>query len=582
MLQWEERSPLYSSNGVEVVRSASVERRQSTNWWWVMPKYGFPVLVLLNMVMLAVLGVQLHRSYSLQARFADSMDTPAATVMYHTRGGGVVAALLPIKFAVDHVTPYKNQAGRGTCWDFGTIGALEQSYRKHGVAEGWLDSNEYVSFSEQAYGIEVMEMCTGPIDSPQQHACRIADDNVWRNSTEGGEVPLLYYLHKGLKDSVFPVHVCPYTSSQGHDWDCPELAIASVRKSNPLSFTVNDMGTFYDQASIKRKLVQSGLAMPVSTTLVSIQHMYPCVGKLLANDPRCDAATCQLCPPELPMATCCVPADSTDGQNMDGEFLAHSGMQVDGGHLVVAYNDLFRTREGATGGFVVKNSWQDGWQGSHSMAYWMQDISEWDDRVVCPNSFNPFNWYVPTQDDGVVDIAACLSDDSVQYAALNRQPLHLTCVDDAYCVPGRVYFAKNRTSYGDRMHVMCFWEYDPTDKSSKHVCLPPMLQETIARTFEPDEVYENDSDLCGFYFLPYDTISQVSALFQGFFVNSFDVEWAPQSYVANREKFPHLDYSLVQASTFTQHSPDRFDGPFPFAHKYKPLNTQHRRHHRRP
>ncbi|RLN99890.1 hypothetical protein DYB28_012959, partial [Aphanomyces astaci] len=347
---------------------------------------------------------------------------------------------------------------------------------------------------------------------------------VWRNSTEGGEVPLLYYLHKGLKESVFPTRVCPYTSSPGHDWDCRELDDAFVRKSNPLSFTVNDMGTFYDQASIKHKLVQSGLAMPVSTTLVSVQHMYPCVGKFLSNDPRCDAATCQLCPPELPMATCCVPADSTHGQNMDGEFLAHSGMQVEGGHGMV----------------------------------------------------HPFNWYVPTQDDGLVDIAACLSDDSVQYAALNRQPLHLTCVDDAYCVPGRVYFAKNRTSYGDRMHVMCFWEYDPTDKSSKHLCLPPMLQETIARTFEPDEVYENDSDLCGFYFLPYDTISQVSALFQGFFVNSFDVKWAPQSYLANREKFPHLNYSLVQASTFTQHSPSRFDGPFPFAHKYKPM---HRRRH---
>ncbi|RHZ11165.1 hypothetical protein DYB26_000020 [Aphanomyces astaci] len=491
------------------MRSASVERRQSTKWWWVMPMYGFPVLMLLNMVMLAVLAVQLHRSNSLQSRFADSMDTPAAATMYHTRGGGIIAALLPIKFAVDHVTPYKDQARRGTCWDFSTIGALEQSYRKHGVAKGWLDSNEYVSFSEQAYGIEVMELCTGP---------------VWRNSTEGGEVPLLYYLHKGLKESVFPTRVCPYTSSPGHDWDCRELDDAFVRKSNPLSFTVNDMGTFYDQASIKHKLVQSGLAMPVSTTLVSVQHMYPCVGKFLSNDPRCDAATCQLCPPELPMATCCVPADSTHGQNMDGEFLAHSGMQVEGGHGMV----------------------------------------------------HPFNWYVPTQDDGLVDIAACLSDDSVQYAALNRQPLHLTCVDDAYCVPGRVYFAKNRTSYGDRMHVMCFWEYDPTDKSSKHLCLPPMLQETIARTFEPDEVYENDSDLCGFYFLPYDTISQVSALFQGFFVNSFDVKWAPQSYLANREKFPHLNYSLVQASTFTQHSPSRFDGPFPFAHKYKPM---HRRRH---
>ncbi|RHY28020.1 hypothetical protein DYB32_006319 [Aphanomyces invadans] len=384
---------------------------------------------------------------------------------YHTRGG-VVAAMLPIKFAVSHVTPYKDQAGRGTCWDFGTIGALEQSYRKHGVEQGWLNATDYVSFSEQAYGIEVMELCTGSAGSPQQRACRVADDNVWRNSTEGGEVPLLYYLQTGLKDSVFPTRVCPYQPTEGHDWDCSELQNVSIRKSNPLAFNVTAMGTFYEQASIKHKLVETGLAMPLSTTLVSVQHMYP-----------------------------------------------------------------------------------------------------------------PFNWYVPTEDDGVVDIAACLSDDSMAYAELNRQPLHLSCVDDTYCVPGRTYFAKNRTTWGDRMHVMCFWEYEHKDNSSQHVCFPPMLQEALATTLEPVEVYENDADLCGFYFLPYATVSQVSAQFQGFFVNSFEVEWARQSYAAHRADYPDLDYSLVEASTFPQHATDRFYGPFPFARQYKPHDPSQRHRH---
>ncbi|ETW02302.1 hypothetical protein, variant [Aphanomyces invadans] len=486
MLQSDERIPLYMRSGsrqdgtVDVLRAGAFTHRPSRWHSWTR-KLGFPVLVVLNMTVLAVLGVQMHMSTSLK----NHIDESAVTAMYHTRGG-VVAAMLPIKFAVSHVTPYKDQAGRGTCWDFGTIGALEQSYRKHGVEQGWLNATDYVSFSEQAYGIEVMELCTGSAGSPQQRACRVADDNVWRNSTEGGEVPLLYYLQTGLKDSVFPTRVCPYQPTEGHDWDCSGLQNVSIRKSNPLAFNVTAMGTFYEQASIKHKLVETGLAMPLSTTLVSVQHMYPCVGDWLAKDPRCHPSKCQLCPPELPMATCCVPADNTDGQTMDGEFLAHSGMQVDGGHvmLLVAYNDMFRTREGATGGFVVKNSWQDGWQGSHSMAYWMQDISEWDERVVCPNSFNPFNWYVPTEDDGVVDIAACLSDDSMAYAALNRQPLHLSCVDDTYCVPGRTYFAKNRTTWGDRMHVMCFWEYEHKDNSSQHVCFPPMLQEALATTLE--------------------------------------------------------------------------------------------------
>ena len=58
-------------------------------------------------------------------------------------------ALLPSKFAVDYVTPRQDQASRGTCWDFATIGFLEQSYRAHGVHKGWLQPDEYVAFSEQ-------------------------------------------------------------------------------------------------------------------------------------------------------------------------------------------------------------------------------------------------------------------------------------------------------------------------------------------------------------------------------------------------------------------------------------------------
>lgn len=56
--------------------------------------------------------------------------------------------------------------------------------------------------------------------------------------------------------------------------------------------------------------------------------------------------------------------------------------------LLVGYNDAFLTREGFTGGLIVKNSWADGpYQGSHSLAYWMQEVSDWEERSVCPNSY---------------------------------------------------------------------------------------------------------------------------------------------------------------------------------------------------
>lgn len=65
-------------------------------------------------------------------------------------------AFLPSKFAVDYVTPRQDQAHRGTCWDFATIGFLEQSYRENGVLNGWLAEDEYVAFSEQ---VCVVQLC---------------------------------------------------------------------------------------------------------------------------------------------------------------------------------------------------------------------------------------------------------------------------------------------------------------------------------------------------------------------------------------------------------------------------------------
>ncbi|RHZ02569.1 hypothetical protein DYB35_013344, partial [Aphanomyces astaci] len=54
------------------------------------------------------------------------------------------------------------------------------SYRANGVRHGWLQPDEYVALSEQAYGIEVMRLCTGPEVSPQQLTCRVYGDYVSR------------------------------------------------------------------------------------------------------------------------------------------------------------------------------------------------------------------------------------------------------------------------------------------------------------------------------------------------------------------------------------------------------------------
>jgi len=81
----------------------------------------------------------------------------------------------------------------------------------------------------------------------------------------------------------------------------------------------------------------------------------------------------------------------------------------------------------------------------------------------------------------------------------------------------------------------------------------------------PLVVQENDKDHCGFYFMPYETVRRYTMQFQQFFVNSFDIDWDPRSYLSNKDKNPGFNFTLLEKSTRYQNA-NNFDGPFPNVH----------------
>lgn len=66
-------------------------------------------------------------------------------------------------------------------WDFAAIGLLEADYRANGIKNGYLKPQEYVLFSEQAYGISMMKVC----EETGETNCREFSDGVSQNSTDG-------------------------------------------------------------------------------------------------------------------------------------------------------------------------------------------------------------------------------------------------------------------------------------------------------------------------------------------------------------------------------------------------------------
>jgi len=380
-----------------------------------------------------------------------------------------------------------------------------------------------------------------------------------------------------------------------------------------------------------------GRVLALSTSLLAITYVLPCTEAsafVLECDPH-DRAKCVPCPDVRAFAGygCCVAA-KRDGTTMDGDFFrlpqpTFPEAEIEGGHAMtlVGFTDTYRSLLGFQGGFILKNSWWDGlppsadWKqarGSHSIDYYMQEISAEEEAFACPNAHNPRRWYQ------CADLAECRGAPTVVKAARFNQPLHLECIDASpylrgLCQKGQRYFLQSIESFGSGsgLSSACFI-HDPdgnrtiaaakaaTDPSAADadaaadaaaepgdkppgprrrlygpdtvslmrerppavggvVCTPWVPLDDVALVWSPiaGEVRPNNPDMCGFYFFPYSIIDEIMAKDHNFQVNDMDVVWHPESYAANAKTFPYLNYSLLESSTATQQS-IRSEGPLPY------------------
>lgn len=203
-----------------------------------------PCLWLAPIGLVAVLGAAAMHMHSSEER-----ERTALAAVPTTRPEGVCAAnSLPHKHSLSHVTPVELQMERGGCWMFAAVSMLEHSYRQQGVANGWLAPKQYLKLSQQAFGVAVLDACR-----QATYACVFDGDRIYTgNSTEGGEVPVLYYLKALSSTAALPWSTCPYTPSKGRDRECEGLSAA--QRLSPLAFTVRGMRTYYERVDTKQAL----------------------------------------------------------------------------------------------------------------------------------------------------------------------------------------------------------------------------------------------------------------------------------------------------------------------------------------
>jgi len=501
---------------------------------------------------------------------------------------------LPYRYATKYQTPRYYQEDRGTCWDFATIGVLEQSYRQNGIEKGFLKEDEYVRLNEQAYGIAMIEACKNHPD-----VCDVVGDFVFHNSTEGGEVWWLYNL-KEMYTKVLPSSVCPYTDPD-HEHDCPDMEKALAK--NPIKFDIKSMTTAYNIIETKRLMVEKDRPLAWSSEMHNTVYFFPCNDPYWKGRVECSTRLAVKCPTDRFYGSQLCARVLSSMFNMDGEFFMHGQTLGEGGHAmnVVGYNDQFTTKQGQTGGFIIRNSWHDltygtnpngrGGRGSHSMAYWMQDISSWDEKLICPGPLNPENWISCVEQeagphmklrkntvapvkgaDEEYDITdTCLNDKFMDnLLSVSLQPTEFVCLDDTVCDkdPKYRYFLINlEHSVEQDLAKVCMLRVDNTTLEQDTYCTPFHIPAQIAYWFKPIEsqlkALEDDEDLCGFWFWPYEMLNKQVGMYNNYYSTFFEIEWDNQSYVANEASYPDLDYSYIKSSTATQKAMN-FDTPSPF------------------
>jgi len=465
-----------------------------------------------------------------------------------------IAVALPSKWAYKYPTNRYYQLDKGTCWAFGTIGMLEHSYRENGIRKGFLKENEFVRLNVQSFAILMVDAC-----SKHPSVCNTPGDEVINGSTEGGEINW-FYSFPFLYDKILPSAVCPYTATPETQFECDGMEEAL--KTNPIKLNITEMITTYNEEQTKDLLLKVKIPVGFGSLIHDTRYYFPCTDEYqtICNGPNAKVVEC---PEDMQyLAEKCAylvyPMYTTDG-----EFNYHGVVEPEGGHAMVTigYNDEFVTHEGCKGGFILKNSWNNsvygpsvfetarGVRGSHSVKYFMGDLTVEEERKVCPNAQDPLNWYICDDD--------CVKNEELHNTIINElyQAYKLKCVnpEDKFCVDGFDYYltsikADDKTPL-NHYYVSTFAKYDTNGNKVDTITLPSLPTSIIGMIFSPIdeqlEILHDSEDFCGHYFFPYCILEKHLPFWGGYVGSHFEVEWDDRSYLVNADQNKDFDYSFA-------------------------------------
>ncbi|EKE40799.1 papain family cysteine protease domain containing protein [Entamoeba nuttalli P19] len=506
---------------------------------------------------------------------------------------------LPVKFIIpwEALTPAKDQGSRSTCWSFATSGFLESAYNSEAKKNHGHSLTSYVSFSEQVFGIKMIDTCSVPNPSPY-----CTNGQRSHNASDGLPEWLYYFKDVNNKWAV-PENACPYKPTEDQWNICPELN--KTLESNPVQFTVNNITTVYSISDVKNLLVNTKL--PVTWTHGLYNKVFRTKCSRLSDQTKNADCVNKRIPCE---GDYCYEIEISSFDN-NGVFDITGKSYISGVHsmLIVGWNDDFRINRNAQhrkineyskGGFIVKNSW--GFTG-HSAGYWMSNHSTVQEDALCPNFGTYQNWIpidyecfkqsmnatecangfyrivqLQRYNDGTIlkcsemaknmEYATALGFDYCAREENKGKELRFALqseknVQVIYTSAPMVKIRYTNSEEGQAKFYLMVWE-DGSNTVEEIITDPTTYQE-LEKLFVPVVSVEN-TKYCGYYFIPYDVFKFGNSRFLNYgddtiAFSSFNITFDKTSFLD--EKNGGYNYSAlekeVQINKFT---PLDFKGPY--------------------
>ena len=428
---------------------------------------------------------------------------------------------IPKQFAVHHYfdTPSKEECSNlHNSWIFAFTSLLESFYRKTCIEKGQLPETSYVPFSESYAMSAFKKYCESATDS---RFCTFPNSPFSTKNGAISTIPEFFRKSEQVKQSAVPYSLCPNDECSSES----EFVCANYPNKDSIleyNFSVDEYAQ--NSKDIKNLLIYN--QKPIMFQMP--EPLRPVYTRCDSYSDTKEIESCEnkkiRCPDHLLtsdkngyLISAYCNMETSKSYTGSGEFFVPDDLIAGPpmNFLLVGYTDSFIPSKGkanvnymkySKGGFIAKSSHSK--DIGHSINYYLGLQSTKDEFKLCPSLHAPQHWIGIDPDRYASDLDLDIV-------------THLECINSSLCNTTSTYYIARQMIRSNDLYLIKSQE-DKTfpyiiektaQGTSNYIKYTNKLFENLDDAFLPIDLKDTpSSDLCGYWFIPYDLVDRMELL----------------------------------------------------------------------